>query len=153
MIRVQIHTKICDVTFPFVCFPPAGDTLTAPLSLGKNVTLKIIRRFHFSSALKRMSAICSVSSASSAPAYLASVKGAPEVLRDMLTSIPDDYDVTYSKLMRQGARVLALGYKHLGNVTRGQVSKNMDAVQAYTCVCSVQREDSHQGKVPPLCPI
>ena len=69
-----------------------------------------------------MSAICSVSTASSSPTYLATVKGAPEVLQDMLTSVPDDYEATYSKLMRQGARVLALGYKNLGNVTHGKVS-------------------------------
>ena len=87
--------------------------------------LKIIRRFHFTSTLKRMSAVCSVGSpAGSCPAYLATVKGAPEVLRDMLMTVPDDYDATYSKLMRQGARVLALGYKHLGSdVTHGMVSK------------------------------
>ena len=99
--------------------------MNPPQSFRKNIVLKIMRRFHFTSALKRMSAVCSVGSpAASSPAHLATVKGAPEVLREMLTTVPDDYDATYSKLMRQGARVLALGYKHLGSdVTYGMVSK------------------------------
>ena len=85
-----------------------------------------------------MSAVCAVSSASSSgPAHLATVKGAPEVIRDMLTSVPDDYDATYSKLMRQGARVLALGYKHLGNVTHGTVSKKINVTMFMLIKCLI----------------
>lgn len=31
--------------------------------------------------------------------------------------MPDDYEQTYTKLTRQGARVLALGLRHVGSLT------------------------------------
>ena len=76
-----------------------------------------------------MSAVCSIHAAPSTHTVLATVKGAPEVLREMYVNVPDDYDATYSKLMRQGARVLALGYKNLGHVTQGQVSVRQTCVE------------------------
>ena len=69
-----------------------------------------------------MSAICSVHSSPGGQTHLATVKGAPEVLQDMFSSVPENYDAIYSKLMRQGARVLALGYRNLGSMTPGKVS-------------------------------
>ena len=35
--------------------------------------------------------------------------------------VPSSYDSTYTKLSRRGARVLALGYKYLGNLSMRQV--------------------------------
>ena len=88
---------------------------------GRRTTLKIIQRFHFASALKRMSAVSAMQTASAGPAHLVTVKGAPEVLQDMFSSVPDHYQATYTKLTRQGARVLALGYRHLGSLSLREV--------------------------------
>ena len=64
--------------------PPPGDTVTP--RKGRKVTLRIVQRFHFSSALKRMSAVCSLVQASQqGPALLATAKGAPEVLKEMVS--------------------------------------------------------------------
>ncbi|TRY63708.1 hypothetical protein TCAL_03617 [Tigriopus californicus] len=89
---------------------------------GRFPGLKIFHRHHFSSALKRMSVICGYTpTGSSETLYLATVKGAPETLREMFASIPPDYDETYISLSRRGARVLALGIKELGSLSHQQV--------------------------------
>jgi len=55
---------------------------------GKAPALKIFSRFHFSSALKRMSVIAGFSPpGTSDTVHIASVKGAPEVLKPMVRSI------------------------------------------------------------------
>ncbi|KAI9343312.1 hypothetical protein DFJ73DRAFT_841861 [Zopfochytrium polystomum] len=64
-------------------------------------SIKILRRFQFSSALKRMATT------------LVAVKGAPETLREMFVSVPKEYDDVYKHWARRGSRVLALGYKIL----------------------------------------
>lgn len=40
-------------------------------------------------------------------------KGAPEVIRKLLTTVPDGFDKCYLKYVKNGARVLALSYKVL----------------------------------------
>ena len=45
----------------------------------------------------------------------------PLSLTYQFSSIPDYYDSVYVKLTRQGARVLALGYKHLGSLSLREV--------------------------------
>ena len=70
-------------------------------------TIRIYHRFVFSSALKRMSVIVGVSG----KGVLATVKGAPEVIKEMLKSVPSDYDKTFKHLARTGARVIALAFK------------------------------------------
>lgn len=40
-------------------------------------------------------------------------KGAPEVLKKFMTNIPSGYDKGYLKYVKNGARVLAMGYKVL----------------------------------------
>ncbi|CAK5262273.1 unnamed protein product [Mycena citricolor] len=67
----------------------------------------IRRRFQFSSALKRMS---TVSTLTNGKAFVA-VKGAPETIKSMLTVVPTHYDDTYKYYTRKGSRVLALAYK------------------------------------------
>lgn len=66
--------------------------------------------------------------------YMTTVKGAPEIIKNMLSSIPDNYDSTYLSLSRRGARVLALGYRKLPGplssqdlreLTREELEKNL----------------------------
>ncbi|ANB14046.1 ion-transporting P-type ATPase SPF1 [Sugiyamaella lignohabitans] len=70
--------------------------------------LHILRRFQFSSALKRSSSIANVDGKT-----LVAVKGAPETLRKMITKLPEDYEETYKSFTRTGSRVLAFAYKYL----------------------------------------
>lgn len=77
----------------------------------KPENIKILRRFQFSSSLKRSSAISSVSSLPGK--LLVAVKGAPETLGEMFVDAPAKYDDIYKSFTRSGSRVLALGYKYL----------------------------------------
>lgn len=84
---------------------------------GKSPGLKVFHRHHFSSSLKRMSVIAGYNPlGSTETVYIATVKGAPETLRDMFSDVPEKYDDVYLELSRRGARVLALGWKELGKL-------------------------------------
>jgi len=63
------------------------------------------------------------SGSASGPSYLVTTKGAPEVLQEMLKEVPENYVAVHTKLARQGARVLALGYRDLGSLSYKDVSK------------------------------
>ena len=47
----------------------------------------------------------------------------PPVLRRQFVDAPDDYDTTYLKMSRRGARVLALGRRDLGRLSHQQVKE------------------------------
>ncbi|PSN36028.1 Manganese-transporting ATPase 13A1 [Blattella germanica] len=88
---------------------------------GKAPGMKIFHRHHFSSALKRMSVIAGYTlPGSTDTTYITTVKGAPETLKSMFSSIPSTYDSIYLEMSRRGARVLALGWKELGRLTPQQ---------------------------------
>lgn len=88
---------------------------------GKSPALKIVQRHHFSSALKRMCVVAGYNlSGASEIHYMATVKGAPETVKNMLSSVPENYDSTYLSLSRRGARVLALGYRKLAGSLSSQ---------------------------------
>lgn len=89
---------------------------------GKAPGMKIFQRFHFSSQLKRMAVIAGYTMSGSADVfYLTTVKGAPETLRSMFLTVPENYDEVYLELSRRGARVLALGRKELGKLSHGEL--------------------------------
>ena len=91
---------------------------------GKLAGLKIFQRHHFSSALKRMSVVAGYTvPGTSETRYLATVKGAPETLRQMFKSVPEDYDTNYLTMSRRGARVLALGHRDLGTLSNQQLKE------------------------------
>ncbi|KAG0664685.1 putative cation-transporting ATPase 1 [Monosporozyma unispora] len=78
--------------------------------------IHITRRFQFSSALKRSSSIASYKGN-----LFAAVKGAPETIRERLTSVPANYDNIYKSFTRSGSRVLALASKSLPKLTHSQI--------------------------------
>ncbi|KAJ5574068.1 Cation transporting ATPase [Penicillium hispanicum] len=109
-----------------------NDTLTckgnAPVVASRPVeSVQIKRRFQFSSALKRQSTIATITSndpktSKKSKATFVGVKGAPETIRTMLVNTPPHYEETYKYFTRNGARVLALAYKHLS--TEAELSQS-----------------------------
>ncbi|KAH8319179.1 hypothetical protein KR067_012913 [Drosophila pandora] len=84
--------------------------------------LKIMARYHFSSALKRMSVLAGyLIPYSNEVRHIGAVKGAPEVIQKMLTVVPADYEKVYLEYARRGARVLALGIKEFGSLSAQRV--------------------------------
>lgn len=94
------------------------DTVTRKVG-EKTEKLHILRRFQFSSALKRSSSIASHGSKT-----LVAVKGAPETIRSMLTEIPENYEECFKSFTRNGSRVLGLAYKYLDdNMSSAKLNK------------------------------
>lgn len=94
--------------------PPKGPKSKGPATH----TVQIKRRFQFSSALKRQSSVAVTTitdpgTGRKGKATFVGVKGAPETIRKMLISTPPKYEETFKHFTRNGARVLALAYKHL----------------------------------------
>lgn len=86
--------------------------------IGHNRKIKILKRFQFSSSLKRSSVISKVNNQ-----ILVGCKGAPETIAERLTVVPADYERTFKYFTRNGSRVLALAYKYLKDV------KNLDKIE------------------------
>ncbi|KAF2860434.1 E1-E2 ATPase family protein [Piedraia hortae CBS 480.64] len=76
-------------------------------------SVQIKRRFQFSSALKRQSSVATAYSGQKATGTFVGAKGAPETIQKMLVAVPPKYEETFKYFSRNGARVLALGYKYL----------------------------------------
>ncbi|KAF3989099.1 hypothetical protein FT663_03770 [Candidozyma haemuli var. vulneris] len=87
------------------------DSVERATAKGKSEKIKILRRFQFSSALKRSSAITSINTLPGK--NFVAVKGAPETIRHMLVDAPEKYEDIFKSFTRAGSRVLALGYKEL----------------------------------------
>nr|CAG4641439.1 EOG090X00J5 [Eurycercus lamellatus] len=99
-----------------------SDALIPNSKAVRSPALKIFQRYHFSSALKRMAVIAGHSLPGSLDtSYIAAVKGAPETLKSMFSSVPSCYDDVYLAMSRKGARVLALGYRSLGSMSHQAV--------------------------------
>jgi cation-transporting ATPase 13A1 len=98
----------------------SSDTVS-PKMKGSSDKMKIIRRFHFSSQLKRMS---TVSSTGDGNKVFVAVKGAPETIQTMLAKVPEGYEDDYKNWARKGKRVLALAFKYL-NTSSSKVIYNI----------------------------
>lgn len=80
--------------------------------------VRLVHRFPFSSALKRMSCVVAVRRGAGAAAVEETwvvAKGAPEVMARLFAGGPpgDDYDEAHRQHSRRGCRVLALGYRRV----------------------------------------
>uniref|UniRef100_A0AC35TYK2 Cation-transporting ATPase n=1 Tax=Rhabditophanes sp. KR3021 TaxID=114890 RepID=A0AC35TYK2_9BILA len=104
-------------TLKWLDYTVSKSDLCAPI-VGKVPGMKILQRFHFSSLLKRMTTVAVYSPQGQEPQLITAVKGAPEVLMNMFTNIPEDYENGYKALAQAGYRVLALGYSELGNLEK-----------------------------------
>ena len=91
-----------------------------------HTSLHVRRRFQFSSALKRMSTICSLPSGKN----IIAVKGAPETIKGMLASVPCHYDEIFQRYTRSGSRVLALGYREV-ELSTDQVHRHTQLAPFY----------------------
>ena len=96
--------------------PDSAKANSHPSSSADIVQIK--RRFQFSSALKRQSSVSNIVSTDKRTGKktrgtFVGVKGAPETIRTMLVDIPSNYEETFKHFTRNGARVLALGYKYM----------------------------------------
>jgi len=88
-----------------------GDIIT---SSNSKTSAHVLHRFHFSSALKRMSTIVKVEDkVAKTSEYFVLMKGAPETVQLHLNAIPEYFDRSYKKYAAEGARVLALASKKL----------------------------------------
>ena len=113
--------------------PLASPTIqaTLPPSAIAIPTLKIQRRFPFSSDLKRSSTIveaslrvspeqmntaraAAVAAASGCHGLYVLAKGSPEMIRELLAAVPDGYDAAHQRHSLRGKRVIALASKPLG---------------------------------------
>ncbi|ETN69903.1 P-type ATPase protein [Necator americanus] len=98
-----------------------GDAVLPPKG-SKQTGLKIFLRYHFSSAMKRMTVVAGYQVPGfQEPKMIVAVKGAPETLRSMYEHVPHDYDEIFTNLTRQGARVLAMGIKELNQTRIGEL--------------------------------
>ena len=93
-----------------------GNNILSPPGGGK--MLAILHRFAFSSKLKRMTVLATEQG--NDKDLWALSKGAPETLKSFLTadSIPGDYDDVAFYHMSRGRRVLAMGYRLVGNTQK-----------------------------------
>lgn len=106
--------------------------------------LRIVHRFPFSSALKRMSCIVQAEKT-----YFVAAKGAPETMKTMFAAVPAWYERTFLSLAHDGARVLALGHRVLpqkGSVEsiralpRSQVESKLDFVGFLVFRCPLKKD-------------
>lgn len=99
-----------------------NDTVQREGKKGKTEKIKILRRFQFSSALKRSSSIAQINTVSGK--NFVAAKGAPETIRTMVVDAPENYEEIYKSFTRAGSRVLALAYKYLDtNVNVNKVTR------------------------------
>jgi len=108
-----------------------GDTIVpdaASVCVGTKAVIR--RRFQFSSSLKRQSTISTMSGKDGKKRTFIAVKGAPETIAGMIKGgTTEGYEEVFKGLMREGSRVLGLGYRI--------VEENMPIEKVHSMVCGV----------------
>jgi cation-transporting ATPase 13A1 len=106
----------------------APDTVTPVGANGGKPVIKILRRFAFSSLLKRMSTISQIDGGNT---MFIACKGAPETIVTMLANVPEAYTATYKYWARRGSRVLALACKRMpGGNKKNAAALHRDQVES-----------------------
>jgi magnesium-transporting ATPase (P-type) len=107
--------------------------------MGKQSLVRLHHRFPFRSEKKRMSVVAIVESKSEALAgHYLFLKGAPEVVRERLASVPAGFEEVFHRLARSGKRVLALAQRRL------------ETLPSDVCACPQSSPEMvwiHQGSV------
>lgn len=88
--------------------------------------IKIVKRFQFSSALKRQSSVAKLTNTGET---FVAVKGAPETVQGMLKNVPQGYEDAFTHYTRKGSRVLAYARKTL-NKNQDVASYPREAAEA-----------------------
>lgn len=102
--------------------------------LFKANSVTILRRFGFTSELKRMSSVIRSTSNGPVRPLMLVTKGAPEILHGLFVDAPVFYKDLLDHFTSQGLRVLALGYRELNpeetlklsDLTRDQLEKRLN---------------------------
>ncbi|ODN02682.1 putative cation-transporting ATPase 13A3 [Orchesella cincta] len=95
------------------------DLLTPSVVTSGDVQLGIIREFDFTPHLQRMSVVTN----SINREMVAYCKGAPEKIRPLCKSVPDNYDKVLDSFTMKGFRVLALGFKRVERMSWHKLQK------------------------------
>ena len=114
---------------------------STPVSVGSTASstmpvITVLRRWAFSSSLKRMTTIVRVSGTKGLGAIFADsnvfvlCKGAPEVVEGLLAQAPKSYKSVHEKLSSGGSRVLALAFKPLQNGFSDAAVSSLDRLDA-----------------------
>eukprot|EP01063_Lacrimia_lanifica_P033754 TRINITY_DN6102_c1_g4_i1.p1 TRINITY_DN6102_c1_g4~~TRINITY_DN6102_c1_g4_i1.p1 ORF type:complete len:1481 (+),score=675.29 TRINITY_DN6102_c1_g4_i1:75-4517(+) len=114
------------------------------------MAVKIVHRYHFSSQLQRMSVIAEVRGMAKAEQkYVCLVKGSPEALMKLVDKkeLPEWYEKTFTSLMEDGMRVLALAYKWgpqgVGSKpTRADVEKDLRFAGFIAFSCRIRNDSA-----------
>ena len=97
----------------------------------RGLSVNIVKRYPFSSALKRMSVIANVSlSKTRGKHQIVCCKGAPEIIEKFLNHVPANYVATYQLHMALGRRVIALAFKPVGISQDSGVTKSRTSVES-----------------------
>lgn len=125
--------KIMGDPIELAVFKALGGTIQSNVIMSKQGTkIYPIRRYAFDSTLKRMSVLVTISSRNTPSSNINKVlsKGAPETMKNLFKSIPDNYDDCFNTYAKQGYRVLALGYNTSNsfniNTKREEVEKDLE---------------------------
>lgn len=121
-----------------------------PKKNSQTVTIKFTHPFR--SDLKRMSAVCKADGFDNLDGNYALVKGAPEVIGDLLRQKPDNFDHTAFKLMKDGYRVLALACRKLQSynnlvIEREELEKDLDFVGLLVLNCPMKKDTPHYIRI------
>lgn len=113
---LNIRGKVVGDPIETAIFKSAGGVIETDYRISaanKKCKILNLRRYAFDANLKRMSCLVKFYSGLLPDTQSTRVltKGAPEVIKTLLKSIPENYDATYNKFAKQGYRILALAYK------------------------------------------